>query len=665
MCGIAALLAVSGTATVDPAILRAMADRLAHRGPDGAGLWIDPRARVGLAHRRLAIIDPDAHASQPMSNETGTIRVTFNGEIYNHRDLRIELAAAGHLFRSDHSDTEVLVHGYEEWGLEGLLSRLDGMFAFVLYDGARDTLMAARDRAGIKPLYLAQHGALLALASEIKGLAAVPGFSRTINPAALYHYLTFLTAPAPMTMFGGVWKLPAGCALIVPPGATPRLERYWDAVPGRSPVAAAIAALPADQHLPAYIERCREALIEAVRRQMVADVPVGLFLSGGIDSSFLLSQMSQRATAPVKSFTVGFKDHPRLNELDEARRVARHFGADHHEVLIGESDMIGYVRDLVVVQDEPIADWVCVPLHFVAGQARQSGVKVVLVGEGADELFCGYPSWLRALRLARLGRSLRGVMPPPLMRLVAALAAPVARGRPGLSAMIDLGLRISQDREVFWSGATVYSETLKRQLIDTTRLGAAPVCPVPGLMAEGCPPFDSYQIVRSFLGPFDRAYPGQDQVTRMTYGEFRLRLPELLLMRVDKITMSHSLEARVPFLDHRLIELAMSIPQSLKTDGGRVTKHILKQALRGVIPDEVIDRRKVGFGAPMAEWLRGDFGRQMQTRLCDSALVSTGVFDQDLIVRMLADHRSGRRDNAIYLWPLFNLAAWYDAWIDA
>jgi asparagine synthase (glutamine-hydrolysing) len=664
MCGIAGLLHPPGTGTVEPELLDGMARAIAHRGPDGCGLWLAPDRRVGLAHRRLSILDLSDHAAQPMSNETGTVQVAFNGEIYNHARLRPQLEAAGHRFRTDHSDTEILVHGYEEWGIDGLLERLDGMFAFALWDDGRSMLHLARDRVGIKPLYFARIGGALAFASEIKALLAHPRLVRDVCAPALWHTLSFLTPPAPLTLFEGIFKLPAGHRLEVSAAGRLTALRWWRAGPGRGEPVAHLSAAARRDH---YVQGIRARLEAAVTSHLAADVPVGAFLSGGVDSSTLVALMSRLAGGRVNTFTVGFSDHTHLNELDWAQRVAREFSTEHHIVTLGEPEMDAYLDDLIHSQDEPIADWVCIPLHFVSEIVRKVGVKVVMVGEGADELFCGYSSWMSWLGLhARAWGPWRRWLPRPARALAAGLAGPLAWARPDLASRLDILDRAARpDGELFWTGAVSLWESQKNALVpDNAAFAGSPAAAElvdAGLLPPSWLQPDSARVPGHVLAAFDGAFPGCDQLTRMAHMELNLRLPELLLMRVDKISMASSIEARVPFLDHHLVDFALDIPQADKIAGG--AKSLLKQAVRGLIPDAVIDRPKMGFGAPMAQWLRGDFGRRARAEILSSSLLDRFGFSRKAVAAMIDDHAAGRRDASLPIWVLWNIAAWNRRWI--
>jgi asparagine synthase (glutamine-hydrolysing) len=668
MCGIAGIVNFGGRATrVDESVLIRMRDAMTHRGPDGAGTWLSADQAVGLGHRRLSIIDLSAAAAQPMCNENGDVWVTYNGEMYNHLALREQLTRAGHRFKTDHSDTEVLVHGYEEWGIDGLAGRIEGDYAFALWDGRMHQLWLMRDRIGVKPLYFSLFGDTMVFASEIKALLEHPGVVRDVDTVAMYHYLSFMTTPAPLTMFRGIYKLPAGFYLGLSRDGKITAKRYWDAVPGQSAAPADVAGMDFESRERYYIAGITTRLRAAVSKRMMSDVPFGVFLSGGIDSSTNVALMSECMTRPVDTFTVGFKDHTHLNELEYADAVAKRFNTRHHQILIDEGDMKAYLEHLVYSQDEPVADWVCIPLYFVSKLTRDSGTTVVQVGEGSDEQFCGYSSYMSYLDLyRRYWNPYRKFAPAWVRRVAAGAGLRFAGKRSGRAMYADILDRAARGREHFWGGAVVFWNALKRHLIDDRMFaGAAPdqrlvEC---GLLPSDYYQADSFNIVRSFLAPFDACHPRQDVLTRMIYTEFKARLPELLLMRVDKIGMSTSIEARVPFLDHHLVEFTMDIPMEHKVRNGEA-KYLLKKAVAGMIPDEIIYRKKMGFGAPMSQWLRGDFGKEAEGVILGSKLLQRPGFNTDFIAALCRDHRSGKQDNAVYIWTLYNLAAWYGYWFE-
>jgi asparagine synthase (glutamine-hydrolysing) len=664
MCGICGVFHHERTAQrVDEDVLVRMRDTMVHRGPDDHGLWMSADRRMGLGFRRLAIIDLSPAAGQPMTNEDGTVWLTYNGEIYNHLPLREELRRAGHRFRTDHSDSEVIVHAYEQWGPK-CLERFEGMFAIAIWDGPRRRLFLARDRIGVKPLYVAVRPGFVAFASEIKALLAHPDVRPALSRAAMYHYLSFLTTPAPLTMFEGIYKLPAGWTVTVEEGGRLSAAQYWDALPPDGRYHRELAGLSPAAQEEFCVGEIRTRLTQAVEKRMMSDVPFGVFLSGGIDSSTNVALMSRFTVRPVETFTVGFRDHTHLNELEYARQIARDFRTHHHEVLIGEREMHEYLPDLVYHQDEPIADWVCIPLYFVSKLVRDSGTIVVQVGEGSDEQFCGYRTYMGYLRLyQRYWRPFRR-LPDFLQRGFAALArsGAEATGRGRLYA--DIVDRAAQGREHIWGGAVMFWESGKRRLLRPGRFDdVRPAVPAgfEGMLPEAFFRPDSFAVVSHYLAEFDRRFPGADVLTRMIYLEFKLRLSELLLMRVDKISMSTSIEARVPFLDHKLVEFTMGVPMGLKIKNG-VTKHLLKRACAGIIPDNIIQRPKVGFGAPMKEWLRSDFGRAAEATVLGSSLRHEGFFDEEHVRTMFQRHRAGE-DHSLGLWTLYNLTAWFDRWV--
>ena len=668
MCGIAGLVRVNGALEGDGSLIPAlvtMRDSMAHRGPDGKGCWESEDRRVGLAHRRLAIVDLSDAAAQPMSDSDGTVWVTFNGEIYNHLALRRELKDAGHQFRTDHSDTEVLVHGYREWGIDGLLERLDGMFAFAIWDASRKVLALARDRIGIKPLYFCRHSGVFRFASEIKAILTDPAVPRAVEPSALNHYLSYLVTPAPLTMFKDIFKLPPAHVLELDSGGRMKARAYWDSVPGMGIDAAAVEGLHGQGLEDYYATGILERLEAAIDKRMMSDVSFGVFLSGGIDSSANVALMSRLMERPVETFTVGFKDHRHLNELDYAQRVANQFKTNHHEVLIDEKDMLGYLGDLIYHQDEPLADWVCIPLYFVSRLAKEAGVTVVQVGEGSDEQFSGYNSYMMYLRLHRWFWRPFHCLPHAIRRVLASAAGSVAGNRsPALDRVVDILGRSARGQELFWSSAHSFWNVHKDRLLtrELTGDGWAELEEA-GINAGPLAAADSGAVVDAMLASFDGAHPGRDMLTRMIHVEMKLRLGELLLMRLDKIAMSNSVEGRVPFLDQGLVEFTMDIPEAWKVRGG-TKKHLLKKALDGILPAEIIHRPKMGFGAPMAEWLRSGFGHEAEAGVMNSKLPAEFGFDRDQIRALFRDHRDGRRDNALHLWTLFNLTAWHDHWIN-
>jgi asparagine synthase (glutamine-hydrolysing) len=496
-----------------------MCAAMAHRGPDGQGVWLSSDGRVGLGHRRLAIVDLSAAASQPMADPSGRFMLSFNGEIYNHAELRSELESIQpRQWRTDHSDTEVILHAFAQWGIE-CLARFRGVFAFALWDTAAGQLWLARDRLGEKPLYYSRKPGRIVFASEIKGILADPALQRAVNPVALYHYLSFLAAPAPDTLFEGIAKLPAGHWMRIDLEGRQEIRCYWDVWDHVRP-----------GQIRSEAEACeaiRALLAESVELRKVSDVPVGVFLSGGVDSSTNAALFAKGRTSALQTFSVGYRGSFATNpsELPFARLVAESIGAQHHETVLCEQDLLDFLDPMARIQDEPLADPVCFPVHFVSRLARDHGMKVCHVGEGADELFCGYPHWQTMLDLQRWNG-----WPVPQAFKHFALAASRAFGARS-SLRHEWLRRGAAGLPVFWGGAEALTEGLKQELMD------------PGFRAS-IPVGSSWEALAPIRARFDAAAWEPSALNWMTYVDLRQRLPELLLMRVDKMSMAIGLEAR-------------------------------------------------------------------------------------------------------------------------
>jgi asparagine synthase (glutamine-hydrolysing) len=563
--------------------------------------------------------------------------ITFNGEIYNHADLRPGLDAHGHRFRS-RTDTEAIVHQYEDDGPD-CVKALDGMFVFGIWDGARERLLLARDRLGKKPLYYTIAGGKLLFASEIKGLLAHPDVSRDIDVDGLNLYLTFGNVPPPGSLFAGIKKLPAGHILTCDRLGNVRIERYWSAVPD--------TRWPERVDENEAVERVRDLLKAAVKKRLMADVPVGAFLSGGVDSSANVALMSALVSHPLQTYSVafeGFGPKENFHDMPFARRVAQQFGCDHHEVTISWNECRDSVPALVAQQDEPIADPACFPMTFLCRAARADGVIVALVGEGSDEVFGGYDDMAHVLRSAsRKWDNLRR-----LPWLVRAGLVEVSRLVGSAAGRTDLLRRARDGQPLYWGLDVVFWDTEKEQLLsrDFARAGSA-----------------SGAFVRDVYDDLGRRQPGADLLQKMSVMELANRLPELLLMRVDKLSMAHSVEARAPFLDAALVAYGLSLPRALKIDG-RSTKKVLKRALRGIVPDDVLDRSKQGFRVPLPEWLRGPLAGWARQSIFDSPLRHRGFFNYGYIEQLWRRHVDGVHDHSFDLWTLVNLGAWYTQWIE-
>ncbi len=629
MCGICGVWEYGATrGNTTPELLVSMRDVMIHRGPDDSGELIFDGARGGFGFRRLSIIDLSEAGNQPMRGCTDRVWLVFNGEIYNHASLRKELEPRGHVYAS-RTDSETILHLYEERGLD-FVQEIEGDYAIALWDADREQLVLARDRAGVKPLYFYQQDGRFIFASEIKAILQHPAVTPEINEEALYHYLTFVTTPAPQTLFRGIQKIPSGHMLIVDRSGKVSISQYWDALPSTSP------KLTESEHQANILKLLRDS----IKKRMMADVPFGVFLSGGVDSSANVALISELMTRPVRTFTVGFHDCEELNELESARAISQRFSTDHHEVMIGREEMQKFLPELIFHQDEPIADPVCVPLYYVSKLARDTGTIVVQVGEGSDELFGGY-DWFRTyLQIEDRFWRTASRAPAVARRAAAALAQPLIAKTVKKRMAGELMRRLGAGESLFWGGAVVFDETMKSRVLSTE-------------MRARYNGLSTYNVVREYQETIAAARPDADAAARM---------PELLLMRVDKITMATSVEARVPFLDHHLIEYAMNLPRDLKVKG-RTGKHILKRALESVLPADVLYQPKRGFGAPVREWFRGPEGEGLAKQLMNSAIRERNFFDYSFIQRMADEHKRETRDWSANLWCLLNLSLWYEHWI--
>ena len=632
MCGIVGAFAfLDSPFKVTESYLLRMQKKIEHRGPDGAGTWCSDDGRVGFGHRRLAIIDLSAQAAQPMCNEDGTIWITYNGEIYNHSELRKALTALGHhRWRTDHSDTEVIVHAYEQWGIE-CLQRLRGMFAFALWDGRKRCIYLARDRLGIKPLYYSLQNNRFVFASEIKAIIEDPDFKRSLNETGLFHYLSFLTVPAPETMFNDVYKLSCGTWLRVEENGRKQYCTYWDVLDN---------TVKFDRHIAedAVAARLLSEMRTSVNLRKISDVPVGVFLSGGIDSSTNTRLFSENENSTVKTFSVGYSGSyaSYVNELDQSRYMSKSIGTDHYEIILNVDHFLSFLDTMAFLQDEPIGDPVCIPLYYVSKLAKETGVSVCQVGEGADELFLGYPSWKMIHMLQRLN----SVPFPGCLKRIGLSALKMAGRENRLSyEWLQRGIK---NVPIFWGGAEAFTHNQKMKILSHR-------------LKKRFDNYNSWEALKPIHQNFLEKAAMPTPYNWMSYLDLKLRLPELLLMRVDKMTMGVSLEARVPFLDHKIVELAMGIPESIKIKNGRL-KHILKLAVEDIIPKKIINRKKQGFGAPIHEWVLGKLGLAAKIEI-KQVCSETDIFDNFEIERIL-DNGEGWQ-----IWILLNFALWWKTFL--
>ncbi|MFI5402194.1 MAG: asparagine synthase (glutamine-hydrolyzing) [Planctomycetota bacterium] len=626
MCGIYGVLALKPGARPDPALLSRMGAVTRHRGPDDDGVYADQHVLLGM--RRLSIIDLSG-GHQPIGNEDGQIQVVCNGEIYNFRELREELKRRGHVFKTG-SDTEVLVHLYEEEG-DAFVGRLNGMFGFALWDARRRRLLVGRDPVGIKPIYYALDGQRLAFASEAKALLEMDGMTPAVDHAALADYLAYGYVPAPRSMFQGIRKLPVASLLVCEQG-TVSVRRYWEVPRPEERLSSA-----------EWIGRVRESLERAVVSQMVSDVPLGAFLSGGIDSSAVVAFMARHSSAPVKTYSIGFEGSAAegyYNELPYARQVASRFGTDHRDIVV-KPDVAGLLPRLLWHMDEPIADTAFLTTYLVSEFARRD-VTVILSGVGGDELFGGYRRYLGAYydRYARL-------LPRWFRTRV---LAPLARRLPAdrHSALLNLSRHVRtyllsqefafEDRYRFYM--QVFKPEAREALVATPLL-------------DGEDP-----LARAFAGAGEG-----DALYRLFRCDLETQLPDDLLLLTDKMTMATSLECRVPLLDLELVDLSARMPSSLKVRG-RELKHVLKRALRGILPDEILSRKKRGFGAPFGAWLKRELAPLLGQVLSRESVERRGLFRWETIARTIADHNANREDYTDHLLALLNFEIWCRLYLD-
>jgi asparagine synthase (glutamine-hydrolysing) len=625
MCGIAGFVETASAreplaAEAREHLLRQMCDVIRHRGPDDEGLWLGEGAALGM--RRLSIIDL-ATGHQPIRNEDGTVWIVFNGEIYNFRELRRELEQAGHHFYTG-TDTEVIVHAYEQWGTAAI-ARLRGMFGLALWDRRTRQLLVARDRMGIKPVYYAQHQGRLYFGSELKSILCAPGLPRDIDADALNHYLSFLYTPRDGSIFKGVSKLPPGHLLTWQDGRL-TIEPFW-----QQPAEETFAGSERDA-----VDALKQVLADAVSSHLISDVPLGAFLSGGIDSSVVVGLMAEASSAPVQTFSIGF-DEPEFDELEHARVVARHFGTEHHELVV-RPDAVAILDRLISHFDEPFADSSAIPTWYVSEMARRH-VTVVLSGDGGDELFGGYDRYMPLPSVETFDR-----FSPRVLRRVAGAAAERlphgARGRTFLSHVardeharyIDLIRMFGRDEK-----PSLLTAELRRRLVKDD--------PESILSRH----FERYQQL-----------PWASQMMRFDAETY---LPEDVLTKVDRMSMAHSIESRVPLLDNEVVQFAAALPSTLKIRNGR-RKHILKEVAATLLPREILERRKQGFGVPLAVWFRGNLRELFADTLLSPASLQRGYFQPSFVRRVVEEHLSGRRDHSLRLWQLVVFERWHREYID-
>ncbi len=616
MCGIAGIVRWDGRPVIEDEI-RSMCGVMIHRGPDEEGVYLDGGVALGM--RRLSIIDLET-GQQPVSNEDRSVWVVFNGEIYNYRELRRQLERGGHVFRTS-SDTEVIVHLYEDLGPR-CVDALRGMFAFAVWDDRQRQLLLVRDRLGIKPLYYAEREGEIVFASELKPILQLPHIERSLNWEAVGHLFTFMATSPSQSIVDGVKKLEPARLGIARRGPL-RIERYWD-------VNFEPDERSTEQEL---VERLTHLLAESVSLHQISDVPVGAFLSGGIDSSTVAAMMSRsRRGDRIKTFSIGFSEAD-FDELAHARRVAALLGTDHHDLVL-RPDVVQMTEDLAWYLDEPFGDTSAIPTYMVSKLASEH-VKVVLTGDGGDELFAGYDKYVVEARERRYDR-----VPAPLRKMAGVVGDVMPEGMRGRRFLQHLALEGS---ERYLDASTLFHDDQIRSLLQDEAFE---------MVAQHDP----------WAEPLSYLRDGVDWVSAVQYNDLNTYLPLDILTKVDRMTMAHSIEARPPLLDHVLVEFAASVPARLRLREG-TTKYLLKQAVRGVLPDEIIDRRKQGFAVPLAHWFRGELSGFARDVLLSDTCRERGIFNTRYIGRLLQMHDRGR-DLALHLWTVLSFELWCRRFLD-
>lgn len=627
MCGIAGVLNFDNK-PVTAEIVRGMTASIAHRGPDGEDIYIDKI--VGLGHRRLAIIDLSSAGIQPMTNENRTIWITYNGEIFNFKEIRKELESHGHIFQSN-TDTETVLHAYEQWGVK-CLERFNGMFAFALWDSNLQRLWLVRDRLGVKPLFYMLLPNRILFGSEIKAILSDPVVDRSINYESLSYYLALNYTPAPNTLFEGIHQLEPGTYLLVNSDGSTQMEQYWDIV------------YQEDNYRSeeAYIEEFQALLEDAVRVRLVSDVPFGSFLSGGADSSSIAYWMSKNMNEPVKTFSIGF-DEETFSELSYARQLANYIGSDHHEKVV-TADVEELLPKLVWHGEEPTANSSMVAVYYLAQMTRE-WVTMSLSGDGADELLAGYetypayylhrayhfiPSWLRQKVIAPLVLSL-----PSSDNKVSFDAK--------LKRFVNGAENIAEEAHAYWR--VIFDQSTRNQLL-------SPIIDKPGAQS------DFIELYRSLYKKTNARHP----INRLLYVDTKFYLPNDSLVKIDRMTMAHGLEARTPFLDYRLVEFAAKTPPSLKLKGFRHKKYLLKAMMKDKLPASVLYRKKAGFNIPNALWIKGKLKPFVLDCLSPVNIKRIGL-NNNVTQKLLQDHLEGRSENSHQIWNLLTLVLWWEKFI--
>ena len=628
MCGICGLVQRHENFTVRQETLQRMNDVIYHRGPDDEGFYLD--SAVGLAMRRLSIIDLQS-GHQPIRNEDGSIQIVFNGEIYNYQELRKALEEAGHHFYTQ-SDTEAIVHGYEEYGTQ-IVQHLRGMFAFSIWDVNNETLFIARDRPGIKPLHYYMDDEKFLFGSEIKSILQCERVPREVNLEALDRFLTFEYVFSPETIFKNIYKLPPGHFLVLHKGEI-RIEQYWENLP----------TVDKEHDEEYYAQHLAELLEESVKMRLISDVPLGALLSGGIDSSTIVGFMAKHSSKPVKTFSIGFEEQT-YNELEYARTVSKHFNTEHYEFVI-KPDAVDLVENLVKNLDEPFGDFSIFPTYLVSKMAREH-VTVALSGDGGDELFAGYDTYI-ADKVARCYQTVPGVIRKHMLPKLLSYVPPSPKKK-GLvnrtKRFVEGTLLPSELMHTRWM--IFLQESEKRRLYS-------------GALLKTFEQGNSYKYIEDY---FKRSKNGVSPLAQQEYVDIKTYLTDDILVKVDRMSMAPSLETRVPFLDHKVMEFAAAIPTSLKLKGF-TTKHILKKAVSDLLPPKILTRGKEGFSIPIKNWLMNELRPLLLDTLSERRIKERGYFQPQHVQQLVKEHLDGKENHSHRLWALMVFEIWHQMYID-
>lgn len=629
MCGIAGIIDLRNNSKTSLSLLKRMSDEIIHRGPDSEGQWLSEDRKMGMSFRRLSIIDLSENGSQPMHSPDGRYSISFNGEIYNHKEIRKNLKKEFN-YRGN-SDTETILYGFIKYGKD-IFQKMVGMWGISIWDNHEKKLILSRDRIGIKPLYYYKGEGFLVYGSEIKSIIQHPDVKKELNLNELPNYLNLGMSSRNETLFANIKKLKPASILEIDANFNIRINQYWNILDHTKQKQKLNQKEIQDNVI--------DILRSSIKSRMMSDVPFGVFLSGGIDSSLNVALMSELMERPVDTFTVGFKELEKFNELEHARKISKMFKTNHNEILIDENDAMPILSDLAWHEDEPNADPVCIPLYFLSKLTKDSGTTVIQVGEGSDEQFVGYKWMIEGYKFYNSWWKYYSILPSFFKKSLFNITNSLLNGKvPDLA--LEYLRRASYGEQFYQSGVPVLSVLNQKELLNNKRL-----CKIPSEYSSSL-----YQDFNDFT---------PDYLQKVLYLELKQRLAELLLMRVDKITMAHSLESRVPFLDHRLVEFTMSLNESQRLPDRNISKYILKKAVEDILPHDIIYRKKMGFAAPVDNWFRGPWKSFAEDRLLNSELSKLGLFNHSYLKEIMKKHQNEKSKLGSKIYSLVNLSLWYD-----